>query len=102
MPDEKGLDMSKLNYEQATRIGTTFALGMFLADFGKVGYEGARQGGQDVELDEQGWNIVLRQQPTPRIQIRTIESKMYAVVRDALLSIGYEVRDKKDHLVIIL
>lgn len=102
MPDEKGLDMSRLNYEQASRIGMTYALGMFLRDFGKVGYEGARQGSEDVELDEQGWNIVLRQKPSPRIQVRTIESKMYAVVRDALLSLGYEVRDKQNHLVIIL
>ena len=98
---EKGLDMRRFTWEQGSRIGMTWVVAMFLKDFVEMCYN-AGDGSEVEDVKHQGWTLAFKSDPSPRIQVRTTEPKTYGAVRDALLSLGYEVRDKKDHLVIIL
>ena len=96
-----GSDQRNLTFDQSSKAGATYVTGQFLKEFGAMIYEVGRRG-EAIDYEHQGWTMLWRQEPTPRIQIRRLEPKFHQLVKAALTALGYEVRDKDDHLVVIL
>src|SRR5690606_20953071 len=97
---EQALDQRSLTFEQSARLGEVWVIGEFLRDFTALALTASRR--KTDETAHAGWTLSWRAEPTPRIQVRTIESKCYELVKTVLTALGYEVRDKGDHLVVIL
>jgi len=96
------LDMRALTTEQALRLGRTFAAAKFIEDFVKTIYAYSDGNESTADIEFQGWTLGWRLNPTPRIQVRTVEAQFYELVKAALIALGYDVRNKGDHLVVIL
>ena len=97
---EAALDQRTLTFEQSTRLGATWVVAEFLQDF--VNLAATMGDCKSHEVVRAGWTLSWRAEPTKRIQVRTVEPKSYELVKTTLVALGYEVRDKGDHLVVIL
>lgn len=98
---KQALDQRGLTFEQSRRLGETWVIGEFLTDFMALATR-AMNHQADNEAVHAGWTLSWRVEPTPRIQVRTVESKCSELVKATLQALGYQVRDKGDHLVVIL
>ena len=96
------LDMRTLGHEQAMRVGETFVVAKLLESLAGLVYAYGSGSEPTADVEHQGWTLSWRREPTPRVQVRTFDPKLQGLVREALQALTYEVRDKDDHLVVIL
>lgn len=92
-----------LTYEQAAKVATTTAACLIVQDAMSMLYAVTRMDSDKVApVHHTGWKIELRCRPTLRLQIRIGEPKLHATVHGMLVAVGWVVRDKGDHLVVIV
>ena len=97
-PSDTGL----VTQEQAMKAAELLAVAKLAQDIVRIIHSQSGTSFPIQVMDHQGWKVEWRSEPTPRIQVRTIVPKLLYAVRDVLEALGYEVRDKGDHLVVIL
>jgi hypothetical protein len=100
-PMTKIVDMRNATFEQANRAAIAFVTAKLVESVVGVIYR-AGAGEKTVEVDEQGWQLGLRCEPSLRVMIRGCEEKLQDAARNVLRALGYEVRDKGDHLVVLI
>lgn len=98
------LDQRQVSYEQSRRAAITLVTAKFLENLADVVYRfGAGATKCELTGPNGAWQLGLRtQRQTPRVMVRIKEPLLYDAVRSALRALGYEVRDKDDHLVVMI
>lgn len=94
--------MRTISAEQGIRLGWTFVAAKLIEQFVDTIYTYGSGSMPVADVEHQGWTLSWRLQPTPRIQVRTFDPKLLGLVRDMLRALTYEVRDKGDHLVVLI
>jgi len=95
------LDLRQLTFESANRAATAFVTAKLVESIVDVIFRAGR-GEQTVEVDEPGWQLGFRVKPSLRIMVRVMDEKLHKAACDTLRALGYEVRDKDDHLVVLI
>ncbi|HEU0266196.1 MAG TPA: hypothetical protein VFQ70_01045 [Candidatus Saccharimonadaceae bacterium] len=98
------IDLTHVTTEVAMRTGKTVAVANLLMDFCRLVYGSTLT--PDAESIEdvatEAWTIEWRSRPSARVQIRTKAAALLPLVYRVLVALGYEVRNKGDHLVVLL
>ncbi|PLS80896.1 hypothetical protein CYG49_04000 [Candidatus Saccharibacteria bacterium] len=96
-----GMDQRNVTYEQSARAGMAIAMAGLLTDLGEMIYE-AGDAGTTSDRKCEHWSLEWRSEPSERIQVRITEPKSHQTAAALIRALGYEVRDKNDHLVVIV
>jgi len=95
------LDMRNMSFESANRTAVAFVTAKLIESLADVIYRVARCE-QVVEVNEPGWQLSLRLEPSLRVMVRIGDEKLHKAACNALRALEFQVRDKGDHLVVII
>jgi hypothetical protein len=97
---EKITDLRPMTFEQASVVGATYVVGHLITDISGAFYGATRN--QITKIVSDGWTITMRQDPDVRASVSIVEPKLHALAVTALVALGWRVRDKQDHIVVLL